>query len=87
MDKDILMALSFIILLIILDLLIKNKKPKNWLTWVGLVLTAGVGASFISGLFSGSLLQSGIDYLIAGIFMLVLGIYFLLRKPKEKKRK
>ena len=83
-DKDILTFLSFAVLLIVIDLMIKNKKPKNWVTWVGLILTSLTGAGFIAGLLSGTLLQEGSEYLIAMIFMLVLGIYLLCRKPKKK---
>lgn len=84
MDSDILTFISFVVLLLVINLLIKNKK-KNWVTWTGVILTSLIGAGFISGFFSGTILSKGIDYFIAMILIIALGIYLILKVPKNKK--
>lgn len=91
MDSDVLTVICFVVLLVIIDLLIKNKKPKNWVTWVGVVLTSLSGAGVIADLIAGNLLQKGAEYLtgsfILSFILIALGIYFILRKPKAKEHK
>ena len=86
MDKDILTLFFFLIFLGILSFVVEKKKSRNWVNWVGVVLTSLVGGGFTADLLSGTLSPEG-DYLIAGFSMIVVGVYLIYKKPKIKTKK
>ncbi|MDP3966235.1 MAG: hypothetical protein Q8Q04_01755 [archaeon] len=83
MANGVITFISFAVLLLVLDLIIKKRKP-NWVNYLGLVLTSLFGAGFISELFAGS---TSPERLVAILIWLALGIFLLLKKNKNPPRK
>ena len=87
MANEVITFISFAVLLLILDLIIKKRNP-NWVNYIGLVLTSLIGAGFISEIFSGF---PSPEKLVTIIILLALGVFLLLKKnknpPRKKKKK
>jgi len=83
MANDVITFISFAVLLLILDLVIKKRNP-NWVNYIGLVLTSLFGAGIISDLLYGFFSS---ERFIVALFLLALGIFLLLKKNKNSPKK